>query len=132
LIINRIEIQFDVLDKDFISFLDRQFPSYKNYMDSLTIGPIFPKGLLFDKIYKGLVPSLLMQTIPSALTSDKFAWVTNCMQCSNDTLRLQNSNTLSTAAMEPAARKMVGRRGKKIIPPSFRFTRSTLKAQVSI
>ena len=132
LIVNRFEFQFAVLDKGLISFLDRQFPSYKNCMDSLAVGPILPKGLLLDKIYKGLIPSLLMQTIPSAVTANKFAWLINSMQCSKDTLELQNSSILSPADMEPAARKVVARKDKKIIPPSSRVTRSALKAQVSI
>jgi hypothetical protein len=61
MIVNTIELQFSVLDKDLISFLDRQFPRYKNCMDGLIVGPILPKGLLLDKISKELIPSMIMQ-----------------------------------------------------------------------
>jgi hypothetical protein len=44
MIFNTIELQFSVLDKDLISFLDRQFPRYKNCMYGLIVGPILPKG----------------------------------------------------------------------------------------
>ncbi|KAM0832307.1 hypothetical protein ACQ4PT_064990 [Festuca glaucescens] len=132
LVINRLEFQFAVLDKDLISFLDRQFPIYKSCMKSFPVGPILPKDILLDRFYKGLVSSLFMNTIPSAVPVHKFAWVTNCMQLVPDTLRLEDSKCMSIAVTEPAARKVAARRGKKTVPSSSRVTRSALKAQVNI
>jgi hypothetical protein len=128
MIVNTIELQFSVLDKDLISFLDRQFPSYRNCMDGLIVGPILPKGMLLDKISKDLIPSMFMHTIPAAVTVNKLAW----LKCSNDIFRLQNNCFMTPADMEPLARKVATRKGKKVIPPSSRVTRSALKAQMSI
>ncbi|KAK1669893.1 hypothetical protein QYE76_058052 [Lolium multiflorum] len=132
MIVNTIELQFSVLDKDLISFLVRQYPSYKNCMDGLIIGPILPKDILFDKISKDLIPSLFMHTIPAAVPVNKLAWLKYSLQCSNDNFRLQNNCFMVPADMTPVARKGATRKGKKVIPPSSRVTRSALKAQVSI
>jgi hypothetical protein len=131
LVINRVEFQFDVLGKDLISFLDRQFPNYKNCMHNIPVGPILPKCMVLDRIYKGLAPTLLMHTIPSAVPAHKFAWITNCMPLVPVT-ELAGSNCVPLAVSEPTAGKVVARRGKKTVPLSSRVTRSALKAQVNI
>jgi hypothetical protein len=68
LVINRIEVQFDVLGKDLTSFLDRVFPDCTNCMNNYAVGPVLPKDMILDKIYKGLAPVLFMNTVPITST----------------------------------------------------------------
>jgi hypothetical protein len=79
LVINRIEVQFEVLGKDLTSLLDRVFPAYTNFMQSCVVGPVLPKDMVLDKVYKGLVPVLFMNTIPSVWPAHKFDWITKSM-----------------------------------------------------
>jgi hypothetical protein len=101
-------------------------------MKSFHVGPILPKDMVLDRIYKVLVPTLFMHTIPSAVPANKFAWITNCMPLVPDTLELAESNCEPIAVTKTAAGKVVARRGKKIVPSSSRVTGSALKAQVNI
>jgi hypothetical protein len=124
LVINRIEVQFEVLGKDLTSLLDRVFPAYTNFMQSCAVGPILPKDMVLDKVYKGLVPVLFMNTIPSVWPAHKFDWITKSMPFPE--------LAHSTCEITDAVGKVVARRGKRVIPPTTRVTRSALKAHAQI
>jgi hypothetical protein len=124
LVINRIEVQFEVLGKDLTSLLDRVFPAYTNFMQSCVVGPVLPKDMVLDKVYKGLVPVLFMNTIPSVWPAHKFDWITKSMPFPE--------LAHSTCEITDAVGKVVARRGKRVIPPTTRVTRSALKAQAQI
>jgi hypothetical protein len=123
LVINRMEVQFQVLGKDLTDFLDRIFPAYTSYLPGYTIGPVLPKDMFLDKIYKGLVPALTLNTIPSVLPTHKFAWIVRCMPPVPEL-------ALSKGKITDVVGKVVAKRRKSIIPPTTRITRSALKVKV--
>jgi hypothetical protein len=94
-------------------------------MHNYAVGPVLPKDMILDKIYKGLAHVLFMNTVPSGLPAHKFAWITRCMP-------LVPELAQSTCEITDVVGKVVARRGKRIIPPTTRVTRSALKAQVQI
>jgi hypothetical protein len=123
LIINRIEVQFDVLGKDITSLLDRVFPTYTSYLPSYMVGPVLPKDMFLDKVYKGLAPVFLLNTVPPVLPTQKFAWIARGMPSVPETAH-------SICEISDVVSKVVAKRGKRIIPPTTRVTRSALKVQV--
>ncbi|KAK1649168.1 hypothetical protein QYE76_066973 [Lolium multiflorum] len=141
LVINRIEVQFDVVDKKFLSFLHKQFPSYTSYLPDVMVGPLLPKDMVMDRIYKGLAPSLFMKAIPMALPTQKFAWLSGYRSL------ISGIPSYSEAPMAPCdmqfsveptdASEFVGGRTavsktRNKDPFTPRFTRSALKAQMHI
>jgi hypothetical protein len=141
LVINRIEVQFDVVGKKFLSFLHKQFPSYTKCLPDVMVGPLLPKDMVMDRIYKGLAPSLFMKAIPMALPTQKFAWLSDYRSL------ISEIPSYSEAPMAPfdmqfnvesivvsgsvGGRTAVSKRRNKD-PSTPRFTRSALKAQVHI
>jgi hypothetical protein len=81
--------------------------------------------MVLDKVYKGLVPVLFMNTIPSVWPAHKFDWITKSMPLIPELAH-------STCEITDAVGKVVARRGKRVIPPTTRVTRSALKAQAQI
>jgi hypothetical protein len=140
LVINRIEVQFEVLGKDVISFLDKQFPSYANCMNTVMVGPVLPKDMLMDKVYKGLIPAIFLNAIPPAIPALKFAWLTEGRSLFSDTVSISEGSMVTDTSpikegdvvLEPATGKEIVRKRKHLVPTSSRVTRSALKPQVHI
>jgi hypothetical protein len=129
LVINRIEMQFEVLGKDLISFLDKQFPNYKTCMHNVMVGPLLPKDMVMDRIHKNLTPVLFMQAIPLAVPASSFAWISKLPSfCGKSMVPFDNVED-SVVPESVIGREVVSRRSN-IVPLTPRVTRSALRVQV--
>jgi hypothetical protein len=139
LVINRIEMQFEVLGKDLISFIDKQFPNYKTCMHNVMVGPLLPKDMVMDRIHKGLTPALFMKAIPLAVPANKFAWISDCRSllsklssfCGKSMVPFDMQTNVGSSVVPESVvgREAVSRR-RNIVPSTSRVTRSALKVQV--
>jgi hypothetical protein len=121
LVINRIEMQFEVLGKDLISFLDKQFPNYKTCMHNVMVGPLLPKDMVMDRIHKNLTPVLFMQAIPLAVPASSFAWISKLPSfCGKSMVPFDNVED-SVVPESVIGREVVSRRSN-IVPLTPRVT----------